>query len=540
MFGKLRANLLLLIIFSSICYADTRTDQPSLLIGDINGTNAGRYRSLQFSNGSTTNNNDGSITVTTGGSGSNPSSPTNSIQYNNGGSFGGNSGLLFVAPNVGINSATPGQILDVKGTIRTTGFTLTTSPTSGYVLTTDSNGNGSWVASSGGGSGTVTSVTLATPNSSLTLGGTNPITTSGTINADINLSNSNTWTGQQLFNTVNVGINSATPGQRLDVSGTVRATNLVKNGGTSSQFLKADGSVDSSTYLTANQTITLTGDVTGSGNGSFATTLKNTGSAGTYRSTTFDAQGRETSGTNPTTFSGYAVSDTSANLATALTDEVGTGFAVFNGSPNFTGNVGISSLTPGSTLDVNGTVRILGTGSGLNIGTAVPGNYLEVEGTLSPVVFFGISAGSTGKNVGIGTFTPGQMLDVAGAGRFLGTGNTTLNITSGNVGIATLNPGQLLDVFGNVRVSSVGSSVAVVSGSNACRGQATLSSGVVTVSTTCTPSDSSQIFLTDAQTSLTNVGSVSIATVTAGTSFVVQSTNVLDSSKANWWVVKNS
>lgn len=77
----------------------------------------------------------------------------------------------------------------------------------------------------------------------------------------------------------------------------------------------------------------LTGDGTTSG---AALTLKNTGSAGTYRSTTFDAQGRETSGTNPTTFSGYALSDTSANLRAALTDENGSGVALFDSSTSAT------------------------------------------------------------------------------------------------------------------------------------------------------------------------------------------------------------
>jgi hypothetical protein len=52
--------------------------------------------------------------------------------------------------------------------------------------------------------------------------------------------------------------------------------------------------------VAANQTITLTGDVTGSGTGSFAATLANSGvSAGTYRSVTVDAKGRVTAGTNP-------------------------------------------------------------------------------------------------------------------------------------------------------------------------------------------------------------------------------------------------
>ena len=64
----------------------------------------------------------------------------------------------------------------------------------------------------------------------------------------------------------------------------------------------------------------LTGDVTaGPGSGSQVATLKNTGTAGTYRSVTFDAQGRETAGTLPTTFAGYAISDTWPNLAAALT-----------------------------------------------------------------------------------------------------------------------------------------------------------------------------------------------------------------------------
>ena len=48
-----------------------------------------------------------------------------------------------------------------------------------------------------------------------------------------------------------IGINSTSPTTTLDVGGTVTATTIIKSGGTSSQFLKADGSVDSSTYLTS-------------------------------------------------------------------------------------------------------------------------------------------------------------------------------------------------------------------------------------------------------------------------------------------------
>lgn len=92
---------------------------------------------------------------------------------------------------------------------------------------------------------------------------------------------------------------------------------------------------DVSGTLAASQFPALTGDITTSA-GALATSLKSTGTAGTYRSVTFDAQGRETSGTNPTTFSGYGLSDTSANLRAALTDENGSGVALFDSSTSAT------------------------------------------------------------------------------------------------------------------------------------------------------------------------------------------------------------
>jgi len=47
--------------------------------------------------------------------------------------------------------------------------------------------------------GTVTSITLGSPNSTMSLSGTNPITTSGTVNFDLNLAHSNSWTANQSF-----------------------------------------------------------------------------------------------------------------------------------------------------------------------------------------------------------------------------------------------------------------------------------------------------------------------------------------------------
>jgi hypothetical protein len=96
----------------------------------------------------------------------------------------------------------------------------------------------------------------------------------------------------------------------------VEATSFVRTSGTASQFLKADGSVDSSTYITGNQSISLSGDVTGSGTTAITTTLANSGAtAGTYKSVTVDIKGRVTGGTNPTTLSGYGITDAATNGA---------------------------------------------------------------------------------------------------------------------------------------------------------------------------------------------------------------------------------
>lgn len=69
-------------------------------------------------------------------------------------------------------------------------------------------------------------------------------------------------------------------------------------------------SLDTSAYLTGNQSITFSGDATGSGTTAVTLTLAASGvTAGTYRSVTVDAKGRVTAGTNPTTLSGYGITD---------------------------------------------------------------------------------------------------------------------------------------------------------------------------------------------------------------------------------------
>lgn len=92
--------------------------------------------------------------------------------------------------NVGIGTASPAEKLDVSGTAQVTGFKLPTGATSGYVLTSDSSGVGTWQAATGGADGD--------------------------------------WTisGSDMYSAVpgSVGIGTTSPTARLEVAGTIHST----------------------------------------------------------------------------------------------------------------------------------------------------------------------------------------------------------------------------------------------------------------------------------------------------------------------------
>ena len=112
---------------------------------------------------------------------------------------------LIVLGIIGLAVILWAGIADAAGTVCqiANGCTGTsTTPAYGKVLVGDNSGNYEFVATSTFGAasaGTVTSVGLSTPNATLTLGGTNPITTSGTISTDLNLAHTNWWTARQNF-----------------------------------------------------------------------------------------------------------------------------------------------------------------------------------------------------------------------------------------------------------------------------------------------------------------------------------------------------
>ena len=68
--------------------------------------------------------------------------------------------------------------------------------------------------------------------------------------------------------------------------------------------ININGKQVSGSYLTGNQPVTLSGDVTGSGTTAITAVLKNTGTSGIYGIVTTDAQGRITAGKRQETYSG--------------------------------------------------------------------------------------------------------------------------------------------------------------------------------------------------------------------------------------------
>lgn len=94
-----------------------------------------------------------------------------------------------------------------------------------------------------------------------------------------------------------------------------------------------NGATNPSGFLTANQTITVSGDATGSGSTAITLALANSGvTAGTYTKVTVDAKGRVTAGANPTTLAGYGITDGLSNTGGSVT-----GTLTFSGGATVTG-----------------------------------------------------------------------------------------------------------------------------------------------------------------------------------------------------------
>jgi hypothetical protein len=222
-------------------------------------------------------------------------------------------------------------------------------------------------------------------------------------------------------------------GNAATIIGTLNATTLVKSGGTSSQFLKADGSVDSTSYGTGSVTsVGLSSATSGVTIGS--TPITTSGTITLAIATASGSQQGLLSSTDWTTFN---------NKQNALTNPV-TGTGTTNYLPKFTG---------ASTI---GNSQVFDNGTNVGIGTASPTTALHVlansgldEGNAAAIIR---QAGSNNNN--------GLLVDVTNSvnayiADFRQANSSLVRITgAGNVGIGLTSVNEKLMVNGAIVTNS--------------------------------------------------------------------------------------
>jgi hypothetical protein len=262
-------------------------------------------------------------------------------------------------------------------------------------------------------------------------------------------------------------------GNAATIIGTLNATTLVKSGGTSSQFLKADGSVDSNTYLTTSSASTSYVPYTGATGpvnlGAYDLTVNaltvGRGGGAVYNNTAIGiiALSSNTTGDfNTATGNSALRNNTTANYNTA------------NGYLSLTNaTIGGYNTANGAFTLSNNTIGFENTAIGYNtLGSNISGNYNTGNG------FFSLYSNTTGNlNTAFGHFSgygSGPNANTTGSNNifigynsvgvsatesnrtWIGNSSTTSTWLAGNVLIgSTTNAGYKIDVNGTSRVTGV-------------------------------------------------------------------------------------
>jgi hypothetical protein len=239
-----------------------------------------------------------------------------------------------------------------------------------------------------------------------------------------------TWNPRFVINqNGNIGLNKNNPSEILDVagnglfSGNVTANTIVKSGGTSTQFLKADGSVDSNTYLTTSSAASTYVPYTGA---SGAVNL------GAYDLTVNSIKVGKGAGN---VFDNTRVGDAALNSNTSGGSNTAIGY-----------NALLSNTIAGGNTSI-GAYSLLNNVSGAN-NTAIGYNAGQSITTGSNNVIIGGYAGTSAlaSNVVLSDGSGNIRFQFDGTNTFIGqTGNLLIGVS--------LNAGYKLDVNGTARIS---------------------------------------------------------------------------------------
>lgn len=224
----------------------------------------------------------------------------------------------------------------------------------------------------------------------------------------------------------NVGINTTTPSTNLHISGSTRfdlgsdATGDIFYRNSSGNFTRlpigAAGQLVrvntgatapeyfTPSYISGNQTITLTGDVTGSGNTSITTTLANVGTSGTYTKVTTDSKGRVVSGT------------------TLAAGDIPAGSGNYIQNQNVSPQIGNFRITGNAVIQKDGAATILPSYLLWNAAGTRGANF-QLDANTNPGLNLWIHDGSAWQNrmtwdatgnVGVGTTSPLTRFHISG------------------------------------------------------------------------------------------------------------------------------
>jgi hypothetical protein len=340
--------------------------------------------------------------------------------------------------NIGIGTTTPAAKLDVNGQIKISGGT----PGVGKVLTSDANGLATWVAPTAGGSGTVTSVSVATANGF-----------AGTV--------ANATTTPAV--TLSTSVNGLVKGNGTALSAAVAGTD----------YLTPTGSAAGLTgFPTLNQNTT--------GNAANVTGVVAIANGGTGATSATNALNNllPAQATNANKF----LRTDGAGVVTWQSLPASTNYWSANGndiSNNNTGNIGIGVVSPYAKFDVAGDLISRGR---LSVGSTAFASGYDLNVNNNALIYGNLTGLTTISNnnysvysyirfpeyntIGWTFYTP-NLGATAGLKRFeVGNGENIVNSTFTNsnliisdgkvgIGITTPNTNTKLDVNGNIQSNGI-------------------------------------------------------------------------------------